>query len=255
MSTPKSDSSGKSSGSVGSYSFIHDHGHRPRNGNSSSPDSVPDAKWWLNHYGIEKGLLEVDAKLFAANYYSENSKSDGESNLIEGYCSTESKNGLKHPFSPCKSDGDSWLLGFESAINNGDLLPDLHSKGSDSDNCFLVEQPEKLCSDLDSQWIGVKKVDPWWHAVYKDDFASLNSQYLSHDKNSNCDHLGVQSVHDGKASENCVFCLEKQTKLSDVPECAQGSFSSVSTAEALGEQGLKDPILHEPDRNFRYFST
>lgn len=245
MSTPKSDSSGKSSGS---YCFIHD--RRPRSGNSSSPDSVPDAKWWLNHYGIEKGLLEVDAKLFAANYYTENSKTDGESNLIEGYCCTESKNGLKHPFSLCKSDGDSWLLGFESAINNGDL----HSKGLDSDNCFCVEQPEKLCSDLDSQWIGVKKVDPWWHAVYKDDLASLNSHKLSH-QNTNCDHPGVQSMHDGKASENCAFCLEKQTKVSNVPECTRGSFSSVNTAEALCEQGLKDPPLHETDTNCRYFST
>lgn len=250
MSTPKSDSTGKSSESVGSYSFIHD--HKPRNGNSSSPGFVPDAKWWLNHYGLEKGLLDMDAKLFAANYYSENSKTDGESNLIEGYCNTESNNELKHSFSRCKDNGDSWLLGFESAIKNDDLLPNPHSL--DSGNCFLVEQPEKLCSDLDSQWIGVKKVDPWWHAVYKDDLASLNSQNLSH-QNIKCDHPGVQSMHDEKASENCVFCSEKQTKLSDMPERTQGNFASVSIAEALGEHGLKDLLMHESDRNCRYFLT
>lgn len=273
MSRPKSDSSGKSNESVGSYCFIH--GHKPCNGNFSSPDLVPDAKWWLNHYGLEKGysldqlnVFDTDAKLFAASYLKENLKKE-ESKLIEGYCSPDSKTDpaccsehLKHLFSHCKSNGDSWLLGLESAINSNDLLPNAHLTGLDSCNCTLFEQPEKLCSDFESHWIGVKKVDPWWHAVDKDDLASLTSQNSSH-QNKNCDNPGVQSMHDEKVSENCVFCfdqreedlMDKQTKLSQVPECTQANFASVSIAKPLGKQGLTDPTLQKSDRSCRYCST
>ncbi|XP_057774209.1 uncharacterized protein LOC130993364 isoform X2 [Salvia miltiorrhiza] len=262
MSRPNSDSSGKSTESVGSYCFIH--GHKPCS-NSSTPDLMPDAKWWLNHYGLEKGysldqlnVFNTDAKLFAANYLKENSKTDGESKPIEGYCSTDYKNDpvfcsehLKHLFSHCKSNGDSWPLGFEYAIDNNDLLPNAYLTGLESCNCTLFQQPEKLCSDLDSHWIGVKKIEPWWHTVDKDDLASLTSQ------NTYCDHPGVQSMHYEKVSENFGFCfdqhetkmMDEKTKLSHVAECTQCNFASASISKPLGKQGLADPTLLESDRS------
>ncbi|XP_047971991.1 uncharacterized protein LOC125214848 isoform X2 [Salvia hispanica] len=273
MSRRNSFSSGKSTESVGSYCFIH--GHKPCNGDSSRPDLVPDAKWWLNHYGLEQGYsldqlnaFDMDAKLLAANYLKEKPKSDGESKLIEEYVSTDSKNDpsfssehLKHLYSHCKSKGDSWLLGFESAINDPQ---NAHFAGLESCNSTLFEQPEKLCSDLDSHWIGVKKVDPWWDAVEKDDLASLTSPNSSH-QNRNFDHPGVQSVHgEGvqsvhgeRASENGLLCfdqreermMDKQIKLSRVAQCTQGDFASVSIVNPLGKQGLADPALQESDRS------
>ncbi|KAH6809709.1 hypothetical protein C2S51_027492 [Perilla frutescens var. frutescens] len=248
MSSPKSDSSGKFSESVGSYSFIHD--RKPRNGNSSSPDFVADAKRWLNHHGLEKGysldqlnVLDTDAKLFASNYLNGNAKTDGENKLIEGYCNPDSKNDpalcsdpLKHFFSHCKSNGDGWLLGFESAINDNYLLPNAHPSGLDSFNCFPFEQPEKLCSDLDSHWIGVKKIEPWWHAVDKDDLAApLTSQTSSH-HNKNCDHPVVQSMHVEKVSENCIYCFDQyEEKMMD------------KETKSPGKQGLTELLLQESD--------
>lgn len=272
MSTLKSDSGGKSSESVGSYSFIHN--QRPCKGDSSSPDLVPDAKWWLNHHGLEKGysldqlnVLEADAKFLAASYVIGNAKAVGENKFIEEYCNTDRKNDAAFcsdmPFkqfcSHCKSNEDSWLLGFESTIND-DLLSNVHSMGLDSCNCLLFERPEKLCSDLDSHWIGLKKIEPWWHAVDKDDLASLVSQSSSHHVR-NCVHPGVQSMHVEKVSENCVFCFDqfekqindKETKASRVVDCTQGNLASVSMDKSLGKQGLMS-ILQESDRSFRYCS-
>lgn len=256
MSTLKSDSSGKSSESVGSYSFIRD--HKPRNSNSSSPDFVPDAKWWLNHHGLETGysldqlnVLDTDAKLFAAKYLHGNAETkDGESKLIEGYCNPDHKNDpafcsepLKHLFSHCKSNGDSWLLGFESATNNSDLLPNAHLTGKVYSNGVLFEQPEKLYSDLDSHWIGVKKIEPWWQAVDKDErTASLTSQTSSrHYKN--CDRPGAQSMHVEKVSENCKCCFDQYEEKSMDKETG-----------SLGKQGLPEPLLQESDRSCRYCS-
>ncbi|GFP93666.1 hypothetical protein PHJA_001511000 [Phtheirospermum japonicum] len=52
--------------------------------------------------------------------------------------------------SHCKNNGDSYFQEFES--------DDLGS------NVLLMG-----CSELDSHWIGLKKIEPWWDAVDKDD--------------------------------------------------------------------------------------
>ncbi|KAL8534576.1 hypothetical protein ACS0TY_010552 [Phlomoides rotata] len=207
MSTLNSDSVDKSSESAGSYSFVHD--QKPSRGNSSISDLLPDAKWWLNHHGlVEKGysldqlnVLEADAKKLVSIYVNGNTKGPAENKLVEDYCNSDPKKvgafsldiPLKHFCSNRKSNGDSWFEEFESTVND-DMISNAHVMGMDSCNCLLFERPEKLCSDLDSHWIGVEKIEPWWHAVDKDDLASLISQTSSHCIR-NCDHPGVQSMH------------------------------------------------------------
>ncbi|KAI3471228.1 hypothetical protein Pfo_027891 [Paulownia fortunei] len=286
MSTLKSDSGGNSESVYGSYSFAHD--HKPCKGNASSLDLVPDAKWWLNHHKLGRGyshdqlnVLDEDVKLLAASYVDGNTKA-GVNQLIEEYFTTYPKNDaaicsgmpLEHCCCHCKNNGGSWLQEFESTIND-DLPSNAHLMGLDSCNCLLFERPKKLCSDLDSDWIGLKNIEPWWHAVDKDDLTFLVSQTSSHHIR-NCDS-GVQSMHVEKVSDNSIICFDqfeeqmtdKETKVSLVADCTQGNLASVEDKEvsymadctqgnlasvsmdkSLGKQGLMECILQESDGTF-----
>lgn len=261
MSTLKSDSVDKSTESTASNSFVND--QKPCKGNSSISDLLPDAKWWLNHHGLEKGysldqpnVLEAEAKKLAAIYVNGNAKGPAENKLIEDYCNSDPKKiaafssdiPLKHLCSHRKSNGDSWFLQFESTIND-DMISNAHVMGLDSCNCLLLENPEKLCSDMDSHWIGVEKIEPWWHAVDKDDLASLVSQASSH-RIKNCDHPG-------EGSRDCVFCFDlfdEETKISHVAGRVQGNIASISNDKSVSTQGSMVSMQQESDQSFRYYS-
>ncbi|KAL8050746.1 hypothetical protein ABFX02_06G100500 [Erythranthe guttata] len=243
MSTHKSNYGGNSSESAfGSYSFVHD--HKPCKGDSSSPDLVHDANWWF-HHGLGRGfshnqlnVLDVDAKLIE-EYYTTYSKNDA------AFCSDLP---LEHFCSPCKSKGDSWSQEFKSTVND-DVV------GLDAYNFPLFERPKKLYSELDSNWIGLKKIEPWWHAVNKDDLTPLVSQISSH-------HIrdqdpGVQSVHVGKET-NVVDSRETLSSMvhevtSSVDDCTQGNPASVRMDRSLGNKrgSLLERKLQDSDGTSR----
>ncbi|KAK6117688.1 hypothetical protein DH2020_048540 [Rehmannia glutinosa] len=215
MSTLKSDFDGNSSESIyRSYSFVHD--HKPCKGNSSSLDSVPETKWWLNGHGLGRENQLID------EYYTTYAKSDA------AFCSDAL---LKHSHSQCKNNGDSWLQEFESTF----------------DVDLLSERPKKLCSDLDSNWIGLKMIEPWWDAVDKDDLASLVSRMSSHHI-KNCDRPGLRSMHVEKVSDNCEICFDKFEE--QMTDHTQGNLDSESMDKSVGKRGLMDCMLPESDGTF-----
>ncbi|KAL0452404.1 UNVERIFIED_CONTAM: hypothetical protein Slati_1218500 [Sesamum latifolium] len=146
----------------------------------------------------------------------------------------------------------------------------------DSCTCLLLERPKKLSSDMDSDWIGLKKIEPWWHAADQDDLASLVSQTSSaHVRNH--DHPGIDSMHSEKVADKCVNCFDqfqgqfrnKERKLLHVADCTQANLASVEDTEfsymadctegnldsfsmdkSLGKQGLMERILQESGGTF-----
>ncbi|KAF5731272.1 hypothetical protein HS088_TW19G00878 [Tripterygium wilfordii] len=53
-------------------------------------------------------------------------------------------------------------------------------------DCLVYEQPKKLSSDLESEWMGVEKTEPWWRTAGKDELPSLVAQ-KSLGQIENCD--------------------------------------------------------------------
>lgn len=285
MSVHKSGCGGNSSkSSCGSYSFVHD--CKPCKGDSSSPDSVPELNWWLNHHGLGRcfsydqlNVLDIDSKILAASCVNGNEKAGSENQLIEEYYTTKAKNfagfcsdvPLEQFCSQNKSKGDDcWLQEFESTISD-DLLSNAHLMGLDSCSSLVFEQPKKLCSELDSHWIGLKKIEPWWHAVNRDDLTTLVSQTSSlHIRNRD---QGVQSMLAKKASDNYVTShdqFEEQMTYKEVldtqeilvsvkdkvisfsEDCTQGNRASVSLDGSMGNRGLMECKLQDSDGCFRY---
>ncbi|XP_011084518.1 uncharacterized protein LOC105166752 isoform X1 [Sesamum indicum] len=283
MSTLKSDSGGNSSESVdGSYSFFRD--HRPCKGNSSTLGLGRDAKWWLDHQGLGKdqlNVLDAEVTLLGTGFVDGNAKASGVYQLSEECYSPKNHGGfcahmpLKHFHSLGKNNGGSWLQEFESTIKD-DLLSDANLIDLDSCTCLLLERPKKLCSDMDSEWIGLKKIEPWWHAGDKYDSASLVSQTSSGHIRDH-DHPGVESMHSEKVSDKCVNCFDQfkgqfrdkerkllhvadstqanlasveDTEFSYMADCTEGNLASLSMDKSLGKQGLMEPILQDPEGTF-----
>ncbi|KAL0382446.1 UNVERIFIED_CONTAM: hypothetical protein Scaly_0531900 [Sesamum calycinum] len=286
MSTLKSDSGGNSSESVdGSYSFFRD--HKPCKGNSSTLGLGRDAKWWLDHQGLGRGyhdqlnVLDAELRLSGTSFVDGNAKASGIYQLSEE-CYTPKNHGgfcshmpLKHFYSHGKNNGDSWLHEFESTIKDN-LLSDADLIDLDSCTCLLLERPKKLCSDIDSDWIGLKKIEPWWHAADKDDLASLVSQTSSGHIRDH-DHPGVHSMHSEKVSDKCVNCFDQfkgqfrnkerkllhvadftqanlasveDTEFSYMADCTEGNLASLSMDKSLGKQGQMERILQESEQTF-----
>ncbi|KAL0403243.1 UNVERIFIED_CONTAM: hypothetical protein Sradi_1965100 [Sesamum radiatum] len=280
MSTLKSDSGGNSSESVdGSYSFFRD--HKPCKGNSSTLGVGRDAKWWLDHQGLGRGyhdqvnVLDAEVRLLGSSFVDRNAKASGVY-LLSEECYTPKDHGgfshmpLKHFYSHGKNNGESWLQEFESTIKD-DLLSDADLIDLDSCTCLLLERPKKLSLDMDSDWIGLKKIEPWWHATDKDDLASLVSQTSSgHIRNH--DHPGIDSMHSEKVADKCVNCFDQfkgqfrnkerkllhvagstkanlasveDTEFSYMADCTEGNLDSLSMDKSLGKQGSMERILQE----------
>ncbi|XP_074380616.1 uncharacterized protein LOC141721564 isoform X1 [Apium graveolens] len=88
---------------------------------------------------------------------------------------------------PNKEVGESWCV-------------DENWKDLDPYKCSVHEKPEKLCSELESQWIEVEKNEPWWRTADKDDLTSFVS-CKKLDQFENCDLPQPQSKHGGGPSE------------------------------------------------------
>ncbi|PIN21423.1 hypothetical protein CDL12_05896 [Handroanthus impetiginosus] len=148
-------------------------------------------------------------------------------------------------------DADSQLLaenGIGKAGGENQLIEEYYT------TCSKNDGTKKLGSDLDSHWIGVEKVEPWWQAADKDDLATLVSQ-MSSDHTRISDRQGVQMVCVGKVSDGCVEQFEegmtdKETKASPLDESNHGNLASVRTDKSLGKRGLTDCMHQEEDGAF-----
>ncbi|KVI10219.1 uncharacterized protein LOC112515078 [Cynara cardunculus var. scolymus] len=88
-----------------------------------------------------------------------------------------------------QNDENVRILELEAVI--GDVLqkkPTLPEKWMefDHDKHIVSDEPSKLLSELESQWIGIKKNEPWWRTTDLDDLASFVSQ-KSLEHFDNCD--------------------------------------------------------------------
>ncbi|KAL2558739.1 uncharacterized protein Fot_03478 [Forsythia ovata] len=216
---------------------------RPYEFNSSHLDVLADAKWLERKHGHEKCLFHkqvniLDAEVnLSACYVSGNMKLGGENQVIEDYCTSYPKSDdafcsdqpLKHFHSHAKNDQDSWMQELDAIINDN-----LHKTP-------VSKNIKEFGLDLDSNWIGIEKIEPWWHAADKVELASLVSQLsFQHINNSNL--LKTQSKHFEKDAADCINCFNQDkeqipdevTKESDVAECTGGILASRSADEFLG---------------------
>ncbi|XP_073145138.1 uncharacterized protein [Henckelia pumila] len=246
-----------------SYDFFRD--HKLCTCNSSSNDFWHGNKLLLNRENLgkiyccdETNVSEPDVTLLSARYVDENAKLSGENQLIEGYCTTFSRNStafsLDKPSKNCcsnaKSDQDSWLQELESiadeSFERAPMSKDMEESWHSNANLMYsdCERPEKNCSDLDSQWSELTKTEPWWHSADKDDVASfISRRSFSHIRN--CDLPEPQALHFEKGSGNGVNCYDqvkermanKKVKVLSVADCSQGKDAGLVECTFQGSDG------------------
>lgn len=102
---------------------------------------------------------------------------------------------------PNKEMGESWCV-------------DEDWKDLDPYKFSVHEKSEKLCSELDSQWIEVEKNEPWWRTADKDDLTSFVS-CKKLDQFENCDLPQPQSKHQSGPSE-CTQSFDEATILASL---------------------------------------
>ncbi|KAL3846167.1 hypothetical protein ACJIZ3_003570 [Penstemon smallii] len=241
MSKLKSEFSGKSGQTVDeSYSFVKN--YKQCKCNSSSLEPV-----WLNlnHHGLGKcfsyeqlNVLDAELKSFST---SGNAKESEENRLIEEYYTCYSQKDAtfssdsplkcshKHP----KNDQDSWLQEFE-AITDDELRKTPMKKEMEN---------KKLYSDLDSDLIGLKNIEPWWNAADTNDLASLASQRPSQFVR-NCDLPKAQTMLCVNNSEE----VKGQTRNKET----RRNLDSVSVDKSHGTLGVLECIIQGSDETISY---
>lgn len=236
--------------------------------NSSSHDFLHDNKLLLllNDENLGKScscdqttnVSEPDVTLLSTRYVNKNAKVSGENQLIEEYCATFSKNSaafcLDKPSKNCcsnaKSDQDGWLEELESiadeSFERAPMSKDMKESWHPNTNLMYLdcERPEKNCSDLDSQWSELTKIEPWWHSADKDDVASFISRKSS-SHIINCDLPEPQTLHFEKRSDNGVNCFDQvkeqmannKAKVLRVANCSLGKDSGLMECTFQGSDG------------------
>ncbi|XAR71615.1 hypothetical protein NMG60_11017976 [Bertholletia excelsa] len=95
------------------------------------------------------------------------------------------------------------------------------------------DEPKKVSSDLESNWIGDEKNEPWWRTAHQDELASLVS-YKSHEHFENCDLPQTQTErlarqpsasHDNQIVNSSSDHMANEG-ISNMGDCANGSPSS-----------------------------
>ncbi|XP_073017060.1 uncharacterized protein [Primulina eburnea] len=228
-----------------SYSFLRDHKHCTCN--SSSHDFLHDNKLLLllkdENLGKSCSCGQTNVSELDVTLFNENAKVSGENQLIEEYCETFSENSAafclgkpsKNSCSNAKSDQDRWLRELESiadeSFERASMSKDLKESWHPITNLIYLdcERSEKNCSDLDSQWSEITKIEPWWHSADKDDVASFISRRSS-SHIINCDLPEPQALHFEKGSDNGVNCFDqvkeqmenKKEKVLRAADCSLG---------------------------------
>lgn len=226
MSAFKSDSSGNSSEAVyESYSFIND--AKPCKGDSSSPKIVPNVKWWSNHHEHGKcfshdqlNLLDAEVNLVNTSSIKGYDDENMEKKLIEEYYNTFIKNDA--------SDMSQKQFFTDRTVSRDCSLRELEfMNDSVLSQLMDVEMSKKLSSDLDSDWIELNKIQPWWQSADKDDIRSKVSQRSVH-RISNSDPFGSEAKFMEKISDDYITRFD-QVKLLDIDQEMSISHGDLAT--------------------------
>ncbi|KAF3432800.1 hypothetical protein FNV43_RR23902 [Rhamnella rubrinervis] len=182
-----------------------------------NPNSIllTDRKWWLNmqpNAGNYKDIMSeqlnsLEAEVEALRYeFISKTANSCEDQTKEVFSSKTKEQLWNVSATSMKNEQDTILrklkadFGDDSQRNPvkkdvGDLWYTAdHYMNLDSLNNLVSQQPKKLSSDLELQWIGTEKTEPWWRTAGKDDLAFLVAQ-KSIDHIENCDLPRPQSKH------------------------------------------------------------
>lgn len=219
-------------------------GFMPHNPKSSNLDVLPDTKWWLhlqpnsghlkNFSKEQQNALEAELGVLTAGSVDQTVKFVRENRLMEEYAAQS----YTQTNSVEAINGDN----LQKKPMDKDIIRELWDAGDNSElepcNCLASEHPQKLCSDLDSNWIGEENNEPWWRTADKDELASLVS-HKSLEYFENCDLPRPHSKHFG----------EEISTLDDYTWETPASISMGRTRCVLSAVGR---LPHGSDTPFRY---
>ncbi|PQQ03036.1 uncharacterized protein Pyn_00941 [Prunus yedoensis var. nudiflora] len=149
-----------------------------------SSELAPNTKWWLNlepNFGPQKEFTYEQLKLLEAELEDLNSGFVNKPAIISDYYQCNGSKGMQELKAETGND-----LNYLRKGPGGVLVSDDHLMNLDSFNCLSYEEPKKLSSGLESQWVGTEKTEPWWRSAGKDELASLVAQ-KSLEHIENCD--------------------------------------------------------------------
>lgn len=242
-------------------------GYIPHNRNRDLP---PDTKWWLHlqpnfvhqrDFTYEQlSSLEAELEVISAEYADQYVKTNKHHEPInDNGCQINMQhNADLFPDQPWKvsaacfkNDQDPTMPELKAVLGNN---PKTTLKNTDMGefwygddnlmdwdplNCSFSKQPNKFSSDLDSQWMGAQKNEPWWRTADKDELASLVAQ-KSLDHIENCDLPRPQAKHFRNGPSASLECFGRdgilsssldrtsEMGLSSLTKCIHESPSSVS---------------------------
>ncbi|PRQ60461.1 hypothetical protein RchiOBHm_Chr1g0381491 [Rosa chinensis] len=230
---------------------------------NSNPELTPSTRWWLNlepNFGPQKEFIYDQQKSLDAELEVLNSGYINKTAIISDYyqckevfsTQSDSEKGVNSFVEkPCKvsvtsprNDPSKRMQELKAGIGDGLQLPKKRDTGEfwysdddfmnlDSFSSLDSEQNKKLSPDLDSQWVGSEKSEPWWRSAGKDELASLVAQ-KSLENVENCDLPRPQIKHSrmGPIASTKFpdpnLSLDQMTELglSNVTTYTQGSFTS-----------------------------
>lgn len=259
---PSSSSSKESDSAHENASYGIDHRIPERTPYNSTPELTPSTRWWLNlepNFGPQKEFIDdqrksLDAEVLNSGYINKTAIINDYYQCKEVFSTQSDSEKSVNCFleKPCtvsvtspKGDQSKRIQELKAGTGNGPQLPKKRDTGEfwccdddfmnlDSFNSLDSEQSKKLSPDLDSQWVGSEKSEPWWRSAGKDELASLVAQ-KSLENVENCDLPRPQIRMGALASTKFPdpnLSLDQMTELglSNVTTYTQGSLTSGHSA-------------------------
>lgn len=224
-----------------------------------NPELAPNTKWWLNlepNCGPQKEFTYEQLTVLEAEFEGLNSGFVHKTPIISDYYQSNGVLGTRidmknsaNPFveQPCqvsvtctKSDQNKGMQELSAGIGNDPQVPkkkdsgefwysDDHLMNLDSLNCLSSEEPKKLSSSLESQWVGTEKTEPWWRSAGKDELASLVAQKsLEHIENCDLPRPQVKHRRKGPSAFDPNSAMDQMAEMgfSNMDTYSWGSFTS-----------------------------
>ncbi|PQQ05230.1 uncharacterized protein Pyn_15763 [Prunus yedoensis var. nudiflora] len=192
-----------------------------------SSELAPNTKWWLNlepNFGPQKEFTYEQLKLLEAELEDLNSGFVNKPAIISDYYQCNGSKGMQELKAETGND-----LNYLRKGPGGVLVSDDHLMNLDSFNCLSYEEPKKLSSGLESQWVGTEKTEPWWRSAGKDELASLVAQKsLEHIENCDLPRPQIKYRRKGPSAFDPNPSIDQMAELgcSNMDTYTWGSFTS-----------------------------
>lgn len=214
-----------------------------------NPNVLTDRKWWLNMHPntgnyndiMSEQLTSLEAEIEALSYEFSSKTANGCKDQSEEFSiksinsfeeqllnesATSMKKGQYTNVQELKADFGDVLQKNPVKKDVGDLWYTAdHYMNLDALNNLVSQQPKKLSSNLEPQWGGTEKTEPWWRAASKDDLAFLVAK-KSLERIENCDLPRPQSKHNMNvvsAYPDSFDHNENHTRVANLDFCTLGS--------------------------------